>query len=77
MQGTRQISSVTIEQRVILLRYSYVKLTLNQKQRLFNKNTGLCKFVKSSIEADACPVLVNLKKNCLLAFFLTPSKRQL
>jgi len=33
------------------------KLAQNRGQRLFNKNTGLCKFEKRSIETDACPVL--------------------
>jgi len=32
-------------------------LTQNRGQRLFIKNTGLCKFVRRSIETDACPVL--------------------
>jgi hypothetical protein len=32
-------------------------LAQNRGQRLVIKTTGLCKFVKRCIEADACPVL--------------------
>ena len=36
-----------------------VLAAVKEAERLFNKNTGLCKAERRSIGADACPVLVS------------------
>ena len=33
------------------------KVATKRPKQLFNKNTGLCKLVRGSIESDVCPVL--------------------
>ena len=48
----------------------------NRGERLFNKNTGLCKVKRRSIGSEACPV-PERQEDELKALNLTPGKRRL
>ena len=55
IQGTRQNTPATFGKRGT--RRSR-RVSHNREQRLFTKNTGLCKVVTPRIGSEACPVLV-------------------
>lgn len=56
IEGTRQIDPVTSGEGVLIKPKSW-SVALTREGRLFNKNTGLRKFVKIRMWSEVCPVL--------------------